>query len=230
MSEPTRYEGGVTNAKTGMWAKAPFLDPRKYHAYFNDFDHFVTGDWTITNVGTTPTNALTDVDGGALLTTITAADNDSSFLQKKGESYRFEAGKKLFFECRFRVSDATQSDVVFGLQITDTTPLAVSDGVYFLKPDDGATVNLVSLMNSAGTTQAAVATLADATFIRLGFYFDGQSAIEVYVDDVKVATVAVTLGTTLCNDEDLTVSFGLQNGEAVAKNLTTDYILVAKER
>jgi hypothetical protein len=32
------------------------------------------------------------------------------------------------------------------------------------------------------------------------------------------------------DDEDLTVSFGIQNGEAVAKTMTVDYILAAMDR
>jgi hypothetical protein len=36
--------------------------------------------------------------------------------------------------------------------------------------------------------------------------------------------------TNLPDDEDLTVTFAIQNGEAVAKTMTVDYIYVAKER
>lgn len=233
MSEPTRFEYGVTNTLTGLWAKAPFLDPRKYHVYFNDFDEYVVADWVLTTVEAgagSATEALANEDGGVLLITNDAADDDSDFFQKVGESFKFEAGKRVFFEARVKTSDATQSDIVLGLQILDTTPLAVSDGVYFLKTDGAATVDFKTLMNSAGTTQASVATMANATWVRFGFYYDGASAIEVYVDDVKVATVAVTLGTTLVNDEELTISFGIQNGEAVAKTLSVDYIFAAKER
>lgn len=233
MADPQRFGDGVTNTLTGMWAKAPFLDPRLYHTFFDDFDRYVAGDWTITTTeagGGDATEALTDEAGGVLLVTNDAADNDNDFFQKKGESFKFVAGKKTFFEARLKTSDATQSDIVVGLQITDTTPLAVTDGVYFLKTDGAATVDFTTLMNSAGVTSAAVATMANATHIRLGFYYDGASAIQVYVDDVLTVTVSVVAGTTLCNDEELTVSFGIQNGEAVAKTLSVDYILVAQER
>lgn len=232
-TEPTRFENGVTDALTGMWSKAGFPSKRKWHFYDQDWDHYVAGDWTSTETeagaGDTVI-ALTDGEGGVLLVTNDAADNDATFLQKKGESFKFAAGKRTFFESRIKTSDATQSDIVIGLQITDTTPLAVTDGVYFLKADDAATVEFKSLMNSAGVTQAAVATMADNTWITLGFYYDGASAIEVYVNDVLVATVTVSAGTTLCNDEELTVSFGIQNGAAAAKTLSVDYIFVAQER
>lgn len=233
MTAPQRFEYGVTNALSGMWANAPFLDPRLFHVYIEDFDYFAAADWTITTTeagGGDASEALTNVAGGVLLVTNDAADDDADFFQKVGESFKFAAGKKTFFEARLATSDATQSDIVVGLQITDTTPLAVTDGVYFLKSDGAATVDFKSLMNSAGVTSSAVATMANATYIRLGFYYDGASNIAVYADDVKVADVTVAAGTTLCNDEELTISFGIQNGEAVAKTLSVDYIIVAQER
>lgn len=233
MADPTRFEGGSTSniaSNSTFYQLGIGVDPTAWIAFDEDFLYYAAGDWTITNTGVTPTNALTDVQGGCLLTTITAADDDASFLQKTGEAFKFVSGKKTFFECRFKVSDATQSDIVFGLSITDTTPLAVTDGVYFLKSDGAATVDFKSLMNSAGLTVSAIATLANDTFVKLGFYYDGASNVALYVNNVKVSDNTVTIGTTLCNDEELRVTFGLQNGEAVAKNMTTDYIKVYQER
>lgn len=233
MGDITRFEDGVTESLTGLWSKFGQLNPRKYVTYIEDFHYYLAGDWTITKteagVGSA-THALDDGHGGRFLITCDAADDDNVFFQKVKENFRFTAGKKAWFEAKLKTSDATQSDIVVGLQITDTTPLAVTDGVYFLKSDGAATVNFVTLMNSAGTTQASVATMADNTDITLGFYYDGAGSIEVYADDVKVATVAVTIGTTLVNDEDLTISFGIQNGEAVAKTLNVDYIIAIMER
>ena len=39
-----------------------------------------------------------------------------------------------------------------------------------------------------------------------------------------------SVATNLPNDEDLTISFGIQNGEAVAKTMTIDYITMMVER
>ena len=58
------------------------------------------------------TQALEDADGGSLLITNAAADNDSSFQQKIGESFLFELSKPLYFKSRFAVNDATESDVL----------------------------------------------------------------------------------------------------------------------
>jgi hypothetical protein len=198
-----------------------------FHTYFEDFDYYTAADWTVTETDAGATQALTDGDGGLLLITNTAADNDLVSLQKKGESFRFESGKALFFEARFKVSDATQSDVVIGLQITDTTPLDVTDGVFFIKADGAATVDFRVEKNNTATTASAMATMANDTYIRLGFYYDGVSAVQYFVNG-SIAGSSVT--TNLPDDEDMTITIAIQNGEAAAKTMTVDYVYVAKER
>ena len=227
MATPTRYTSGVTTAKpTETLAQFILPDMTKAHVYFNDFDTYTAADWTVTEVGVA-TQALADGDGGLLLVTNAAADDDSSFNQKVGESFLMETGKKAWFKAKFQVNDATQSDVVIGLQITDTTPLDVTDGIFFLKADGAATVDLLVEKDNTATTTASVATLVDDTDITLGFFYDGVDKIIVFVNDVAVAS---SVTTNLPDDEALTVSFGVQNGEAVAKTMTLDYIVAAKER
>lgn len=225
----TRFPFGVTNVgESSMFADMGQDAPSVFHNYFNDFDTYVAANWTVTETDAGATQALTNGDGGLLLITNTAADNDLVALQKVGESFTFASGKKLWFESRFKVSDATQSDVVMGLQVTDTTPLAVANGVFFIKNDGVATVNLVLTKASTSTTNSAIATLADDTFITLGFFYDGDSTLYYFVNGALAGSSVTTnlpLSTTT-----LTVSFAIQNGEAAAKTMTVDYINVAKER
>jgi len=228
---PTNFIGGVSTAEAGN----PLFDfgmpdPTKWIVYFNDFHTYAAGDWTITTTEAgagSATEALTDVQGGALLVTNDAADNDADFFQLVGEGYKFVAGKKTIFKVRFQTSDATQSDLVFGLQIKDTTPLAVTDGVYFQKDDGDALIDFYVTKNSTSTSAAAIATLSSATWTTLAFCYDGISAVHYFVNDVRIGQLATT---NLVDDEDVTVSFGIQNGEAVAKTLTVDYIFAAQER
>ena len=224
----TRFPNGVTNVgEQSLFAELGQPAATLYHTYFEDFDYYTAADWTVTETQAGATQALTDGDGGLLLITNTAADNDLVSLQKVGESFRFASGKPLFFEARFKVSDATQSDVVIGLQITDTTPLDVTDGVFFIKADGAATVDFFVEKNNTATTASAVATMANDTFIRLGFYYDGISAVQYFVNG-SIAGSSVT--TNLPDDEDMTITIAIQNGEAVAKTMTVDYVYVAKER
>ena len=224
----TRFPNGVTNVgEQSLFGQLGQPAATNFHTYFEDFDYYTAGDWTVTETDSGATQALTDGDGGLLLITNTAADNDLVSLQKKGESFRFATGKALFFEARFKVSDATQSDVVIGLQITDTTPLDVSDGVFFIKADGAATVNFLVEKNNTATTASSIATMANDTYIRLGFYYDGSSAVQYFVNGTYTGS---SVTTNLPDDEDMTVTIAIQNGEAAAKTMTVDYVYVAKER
>jgi hypothetical protein len=227
MSTPTRFTQGVTNAAPGS-AMGRFIDtdPTLVHRWFDDFDKYTAGDWTVTATGS-GTSAISNADNGVLLLTNAAADDDARFLQWTRETFKFVAGKKLWFKARIQVSDATQSDFVLGLQITDTTPLAVSDGVYFRKDDGDANLDFVVVKDSTATTATAASTITAATWTELAFYYDGVSSITAFKDDVPIAT---SVTTNLVDDEELTISFGVQNGEAVAKTMSIDYILVAKQR
>ena len=227
----TRFPYGLTNvSEVDLFSDMVQPDPTLFHQYFNDFDTYTAGDWTVTETDAGATQALTAGDGGLLLITNTAADNDLVALQKNPAAFTFTAGKKTFFRCRFKVSDATQSDLVFGLQVVDTTPLDVTDGIYFLKADGAATVDFICRKNaSTGSTSAsAVATMANDTFIELGFYYDGQSKVAYEVNGSVLGSLDAS--STYLPDTTCTVSFALQNGEAVAKTMTVDYVYVAKER
>jgi hypothetical protein len=235
MANVTRFPNGIsTNTTAQALAIWGLPDPTRYHTWFDDFDDYLAANWvrTVTGTGTTVVN--TGADNGLLLTTNSAADNDAVFYQWSenaaagaAETWKFIAGKKLWFKSRLKVSDVTESDFVMGLQITDTTPLAVSDGVFFRKDDGDTNLNFVVSKASTATTTVITGQLANDTFITLGFYYNGVDKISIFINDVAVSSSAIT---NLPDTEELTLSFGVQNGEAVAKTMSVDYILVSKER
>jgi len=241
MATPVRFPGGVTNVSpTDLMGQMGMLDPTQFIVDFNDFMSFnaTSGEeYVITNTGAA-TEALSSAHGpgGVLLLTNAASDNDLCTLQRPVEAFKFTSGKKLWFASRLKstnaASEVTEQDIFVGLIITDTDLVGgITDGVYFSKPDGTAgTISFISTMNSTATTQSAVGTFVHDTFIELGFYYDGGTALEVYVNNAKVATVTVALGTTLVNDEELTVTFGIQNGTAAAKALAIDWIFACQER
>lgn len=234
MATPTRFTGGVaTVSKTNPLGFFGMPDPTAWHVYFNDFDTFVVGDWTITTTEAgagSATEALADGDGGLLLITNDAADNDADFFQKVGESFLLASGKRAFFKARFKVSDATQSDFVMGLQVTDTTPLDATDGIYFMKDDGDALLDVYCRKNATtGSTSATgIATVVADTFLTVAWAYDGKGSLAYFVDNVQLGTLDAS--STYLPDTELTVSFGIQNGEAVAKTMTVDYIFAAIER
>lgn len=227
----TRFPNGITTVEAVKpLGQFSLPDPTQFYTYFNDFDYFNSSEWTITTVeagagGATET--ITNASGGVFVVTNDDADNDSDFFQKTNETFKFTSGKKLFFKSRFKVSDATQSDFVIGLQITDTTPLDVSDGVFFQKDDGDANLDFHVEKNNTATSASAISTVSNDTYLTVAFYYDGDSSIKYYVDDVLLGS---SVTTNLPDDEELTISFGIQNGEAAAKVMSVDYIFAAIER
>lgn len=231
MGTPTRFPGGVTTAaKSTTLGQFGLPDPTGWHTFFDDFDRYAAAEWVVTETQAGATQALTDADGGVLLLTNSAADDDLNALQKVGESFLMEAGKKAFFRARFKVSDATQSDFIMGLQITDTTPLAVSDGIWFQKDDGDANLDVYCGKSAgAGTTSAtAIHTVVADTYLNVGWYYDGKGSLLYFVNNAHKGTLDAS--STFLPDTELTISFGIQNGEAVAKTMSVDFIFAAKER
>ncbi len=242
MAAPARFPNGVTNVTSGSaTGMLGVPDPTTYHTFFTDFDDYAATDWLITTTEAgagSATEAVSDADGGVLVITNDAADNDLDFFQWAGvdssaarETFTFTAGKELFFKARFKVSDVTQSDFFVGLHNVDTTPVgasapAVTDGVLLYSTDGSATLDFYHYASSTATSSTGIATLVDDTYVTVGFYYNGLTDIQAFVNDVKVATITPA---TLVSTE-LSVSFGIQNGEAVAKIMSLDYIYVAKKR
>lgn len=215
-----------------------------YYVQFLDFDRDSDEDQlSITRVGTS-TDAVSDAAFGEMLTTNDTNDNDSTEYQWEAETIRFNGlGKTYWLICRAKFSDATDSDVRFGAMKTDTTFLpgtgaaGVSDGVWWGKDDDDTNLDGVHAFNAATfpddySKNNALATLdtsyhtyairivTDATTL-------GTAAITWYFDGVA-KTTANTTG--LVHDEELALSFGIQNGAAAAKTATWDYVGFAVER
>jgi hypothetical protein len=227
MAAPNRSANGFNSAtrNSTLWDFGA-LDPTRYHVYFNDFDHYAAGDWTVTETGN-GTQALTDIDGGGLLLTNAAGASDAMYLQKVGESFLMQTGKQAWFKGRIQASHATNADLVMGLQVLDTTPLDATDGIYFLKAAAGTSWSMVSRLNATtgSTTASAIATAVADTYITLGWHYDGKGNVKYFVDDVHKGTVEV--GTTYLPDTELTISFGILGQSLTA---IVDYVFAAKER
>jgi hypothetical protein len=234
---PTHFPNGVSNQiKGNPLFNYPYMDPFKYYMYHDDF--FESGIYTITTTeaGTgSATEVITAGAGGQLLITNAAGDNDLDFLQLKGESFLWDSTKRMFFTSRFKTNDATQSEIIMGLQITDTTPLDITDGIYFFKPDGDTQPDFViEKDNDFGTSVLEMNAMADDTFVTLSFEYDpldvatGGPVFRAYQDGVKVGQIASTVNAP--DDEELTISFGIQNGEAVVKTLSLDFLMAAVER
>lgn len=212
-----------------LWESCPqlaALDPAVAFTFFDDFFHYKaqsTDDngWTATLTGAGSAVTIADAVGGVLTLTCDAADNDSAELQWNAETFKLATSKPLWFETRLKISDATESDMIVGLFITDTTVIdGGTDGVYFRKADGDANINFVTEKNSTETSTDTTIDIVAATYVKLGFFWDGSASVFAYVDGVLRATHTANI----CDDEELAVTITVQNGEAVAKVLSVDYV------
>lgn len=251
MANPVRYPQGISTAAKGSVTRSnlwnlPMLDPTKLFVYFEDFTSTMdlpiassglgsaaqnTYTLTVTEAGAgNAAIAVADTNGGVLTITNDAADNDAVFVQHKNEMWLPDTAKRAWFKTRFKVSDATQSDWIVGMYVRDTTPLDVTDGIFFQKDDGDTQIDVYSQKDTTTGRASAtnIATNADATFVTLGWYLDGLGKLWYYVNDVEAGSLDAS--STYLPDTELTVGFGIQNGEAVAKTMSIDYVFFAAER
>ena len=231
----TRFPGGINDhasGNAGMGQFYPQLDPTRYVRYFNDFHNYTAGDWTVTAVGisTIATTTTTGFQGGALVFTGDVNDNDGVQAQLVQESFKLAVGKKVWLRTRFKLSDATDSDALIGLAITDTTLCASlpSDGLYFLKADDATTLIASTRLNGASSS-ITMGSMANDTVVLAELYYDGKNTFKAFLNGSPVGT-DITATTNLCDDEFLTVSMALLNGAAASKTMHVDFIEVLMER
>ena len=221
----------ATEAKKDQPMFLPYPSDQTFYGYFNDFMTYNSGDWTITTTeagGGSASEEIISGAGGQLRISNDDAASDSDFLQLKGEPFRLSTSKRAYFSARFKCNDVDQNDFIRGFQITDTTPLDVTDGIFFISADGAATLDFQVEKDNTATTTSSVATMANDTFITTSWFIDPDRDALYY--SINNAAPLKSVATNLPNDEDLTISFGIQNGEAVAKTMTIDYITMMVER
>lgn len=212
------------------FSKMPVLGDPDYVVYFNDFlvdQDYQATDWVVTEVGVATQAIAANELNGALLITNAAADNDSSEQQSTEQFVVFTENKRLWFETKLKVSDATQSDLFVGFATTDTTVIAgTTDSIGFRKDDGDANIDVVTEDATVETLTDTTSDLANDTYVTLGFFWNGLNAVEFYVNRVRKATHTATIEQT----NSLALTFAIQNGEAVAKTMTIDYLYICMER
>ena len=230
---PTRWPNGLTNVPPAdlVLNKMPQPFPyRRMFAWGEDFARYRAADWTVTVVGT-GTAALANGVGGILALTTSAGATDAVYLDKVGESWQFIAGDQLWFQGRFDVTDATNPELVGGLQTTDPPPTAVTDGVYFHKPSGSTRMYLVQISAATGvtTTTDTGVDIANDTYAIAGYYFDGVDKIYWALKDATGTVVAEGSVAANLPTVTLTMSFGILNSTAAAATLNVDYVWAGQE-
>lgn len=158
------------------------------------------------------------------------AIDDTVSVQRNGEMW-YMASNDLTYEIVIEIEDVSDNNTFFGLA-TATTDLIDNLPNDYIGFRTLATTNIdfVSSLNGSVTTNAAVATIADATStvglnqVRLGFQVRASdSNVVIFVDGVSVATNA---GSNVPTDEWLADGFAIEATNTVDDYIRIDYIFI----
>ena len=222
MTETTRFIDGINNVdETNVLADFKSLDPTQNHVFFTDFDTYNSNDWTVVATGT-PTQAVTDEDGGVLLVTTSAGAFDDSQQYNNAENFKLTLGKELVFKCRLKISDVSQSILILGLVAGQT--LSFNEGLVFFNSD--AQINFSS--KNSFLSNSVIGSMSDDTYTELSFYYDGEDEITIYQDGLIKSRIKP--GSALPLDVDLAPIISFGNQAVGSKNLSVDYIITTKDR
>lgn len=173
--------------------------------------------WTATETGTNTT--VNSVSANSLLTLTTGATEFNGYSsQLLGSPFAAVSGNPFYFGGKFTLSEATQSDFLFGLCGVDTTltaassahAVAVSAGGFCFNKIDASTSIYFSIY-SAGTAIANIAVgTMDTDAHTYECYFDGETVF-VYFDEVLIGSTNTSIPTSVA-----TPSISVRNGASAA--------------
>ncbi len=230
---PVRFSKGVTTVKpTQLLYKYPNPDPKKVYTDFHDFDQYVAGDWTVTNTTSHATIGLVAGHGGVVSAVggALSVTSDIGAIQANPLDFNFASTQKVWFSCKLKATTALNDQLQCGITSSNAA-LAPTDGIYFNKAAASASIDFVVCKSSTSTTQTAIATLVDATYIVLGFYYDPRLAeVQVFVNDVKV--YSQTTLTNLPAAVALGAGFGIKAAATAPTtgDIVVDWLFSAAER
>src|SRR5208282_176526 len=136
---PPLFSSGVATARTPADLFGRFPKPMMLAAnyYENDFNTYLTTDWTIITTGS---NALSSTLGGALLLTSGATGGNAQAIELATQSFAFTPGYQTWFSCNVNVTSASSlTSFIIGL-VAGTSSVPTS-GVYFTKAAGSLNVN-----------------------------------------------------------------------------------------
>lgn len=247
---PTRYFSGVTNSFPFPFNMMGNYNSPMPMAVPQDFDDFMgtytAGQWTVTT--SSGTTADTAGNGGLVLQSTAASNNDIQFNQRPTAKFAVVAGNQMWFAANFQGSVASASQYMIGLG-TSMATMAPTAGLYFEKALAGTTLNFVIRNASVSTTIPITTAFNAAQNYGVGFYYDGRGDPTLYVFCSAslsapvafgragfpigpcVATASASGTYTLANipTVNLAPGFGVKAGAVAITTMTTDYILSAAD-
>lgn len=232
-----------------FFARFPDLEAEWYAVNY-DFDNEQTVDAFTGTALNSGTGAVT-LDrkfGWYRMSGAATTDNSGYQLQGDMETFALVAGKRTRFETKFQTTDATQSEILAGLCITDTTlidaggtfavaDLTFSDGIGFYKADGDTAFYCFVIRDSALVGSAGpFGTVANDTDMRLGLEVRmdpttaGKGKALFYINGAQVAGIDCAV-MPYETEEVLAPSIAFNTGDNTGtKTCDWDYVRAAQER
>uniref|UniRef100_A0A6M3XKT1 Uncharacterized protein n=1 Tax=viral metagenome TaxID=1070528 RepID=A0A6M3XKT1_9ZZZZ len=181
----------------GLQVQSPgILNPVDINDVYFDFDDFqkcpVTAeDYTLTQASTGTMALSAGADNGVLLLDCNSATTtQGAQIQRVAASFTPKAGRTIWFETRIKVADtgslATAGEIFAGLAEIDTTiigtsAVSTSNHIGFSSVTDNGVLLANSEKADTGDTGTGT-TIAEDTYVVLGFKVNGVTDIEFYVN------------------------------------------------
>lgn len=180
--------------------------------------------WKTTLVNLSTIADTAGVAGGAFTITTAGADNDGVNIHPITEPFYCALAWPLYFGIKFRISEATQSELWAGLGTADDdwNTAAPNDYIVFTKADGSTSCSFSVAKDGSASTVEGVHTFVDATDVTLEFYYDGTN-VYAYVNGVLAATVAAS-NAAFPDDEHMTPHFEFTTGAAAAETSQVAWI------
>jgi hypothetical protein len=192
--------------QAGVWASAPVVEHRfdpsiavLLDEQWQSYDPEATnGDWVLTQAVAGAAAISTAAPGVLELDSNSTTATQGAQVQRVKSCFVPAAGKSIWAEFQVKVVDTfDKAELFVGLSEIDTSVIASSANSsanhigWQCVTDDGV---LLFTSEKAGTgTTAAAATIAEDTWIKLGFFYDGDAdTLQQYVNGVATGSAIAT--------------------------------------
>jgi hypothetical protein len=178
-------------------------------------------EYTQVEIGGANTTVITDVAGGGWLITCAGNEDDGPSMQlgaAAGESVLLDGNYPVYMCLKFAINDVDQTDILFGLSVTDTATLGgVTDGLYLRSVDESALLTFVAEKDGVESIIGSQ-TMVDGTTYTAEILYDG-STVYTYINGNELGSIAYA-SPNFPNDEEMRLTLEFLSGEAVANTLT----------
>ena len=229
----------VRGLSPALWSSCPLgqLSVGMIDEGFGFLDDFLTfndeSPWVVSvenNGGGTATAVLADAKGGVLTLDSDATTQHSGIQIQLGgatgaASFVPNASSKVYFEARVKIADigSTTLQAFVGLSEVDTTVIDsganTSANHVGFEMIDSTVIDLKSEKAGDRSASGSVGTLADGTYVKLGFLIDGLTKITPYVNGE-----AGTAVTTYIPIVAMTPSLVIQSGGTTDPIMSVDWV------